>query len=152
MPMHFIKARFDRTLGEMPEKMQRLFNEMIRLGCNTSFISDSPFGWAPEADLYETDHELVLTVNLAGVRKEDIEVSFHGNSLRVSGRRSSAYHEERPNRFILLEMGAGDFERTFRLPLRIDDNAIEAIFSDGLLTVRMKRQRKPSATQVEIRE
>lgn len=150
--MYFIKARLDRTLGEIPEKMQRLFNEMMRLSINRTFLADSQFGWTPEADLYETDQELVLTVNLAGVRKEDIEVSFHGNSLRVSGKRSSGYRENRPDRFILLEMGAGEFERIFRLPHRIDDNAIEASFSEGILTVRMRRQKKPVATHVEIRE
>ncbi len=150
--MYFIKARFDRTLGEIPEKMQRLFNEMMKLSVNRTFLADSHFGWTPEADLYETETEVVLTVNLAGVRKEDIEVSFHGNSLRVSGRRLSCYHEIRPSRFILLEMGAGEFERIFRLPHRIDDSGIEASFSEGILMVRMRRHRMPIATRVEITE
>ncbi|RJR26171.1 MAG: Hsp20/alpha crystallin family protein [Desulfobacteraceae bacterium] len=150
--MHYIKARFDSNLGKIPENFQKLFNELIKMNINRPLLADSPFGWTPEADLYETDDEVILAVNLAGVRKEDIEVSFHGTSLRVSGRRLPQYQQKRPNRFFLLEIGSGDFDRIFRLSHVIDDTCIEASFSDGMLTVRMKRRTKPCKTHVKIKD
>lgn len=150
--MYYIKARFDRTLGEIPERVKRLVEDMLKLSMPRPHISESSLGWIPEADLFETNDEIVLRVNLAGVRKEDIELSFHGNSLRVSGRRRPFHHSGRPDRFILLEMGSGEFERIFRLSCSIAEQDIEASLSEGILTVRMKRQIRPVLTHVEIKD
>jgi HSP20 family protein len=150
--MYYIKARFDSALGEIPEKVKRLVEDMLKLNMPRPHISESSLGWIPEADMFETNEEIILRVNLAGVRKEDIELSFHENALRVSGRRNPFHHGARTDRFILLEMGSGEFERIFRLSCSIAEQDIEASLSDGILTVRMKRQIRPALTHVQIKD
>ena len=147
--MYFIKVRFDRNLGDLHNRMQKLMDEVLNLA--RPVLSASDRGWTPEADMYETEDEIFLLVNLAGVRTEDIEVSFHENYLRIEGKRLQSTPPGMLVRYHQLEMGHGSFERIFRIPAVIDEDGIEASYADGLLTIRMRKDRKPRGVFVKVR-
>jgi HSP20 family protein len=100
-------------------------------------LSPSSNGWVPEADIIETEEEVRIHVNLAGVSKEDIEVSYDETYLRVVGTRFPGLPPGTRARYHQMEMGSGSFERIFTIPARIDPERIEASFEDGLLTIRL---------------
>lgn len=147
--MYFIKVRLDRDLGQVHSKVQRLMTELMNF--NRPLLSPSGAGWTPEADLYETEQEVTLVMNLAGARKTDIEVSFYKNYLLVQGRRPPRVPQGTPTRYHQLEIGQGEFERLFRIPGEVDPDGIEASYTDGLLTVHLPKKSPPSSFNVQVK-
>ncbi|UCF84660.1 MAG: Hsp20/alpha crystallin family protein [Desulfobacteraceae bacterium] len=147
--MYLIKVKFDRSLGDFRNKVQNLMDEMMHL--NRPVLSPSDTNWTPEADMYETENEIILIVNLGGVRKDQVAVSFYKNHLRVEGKRAHSIPPGTLARYHQLEMGHGDFERVFRVPTVIDEDKIEASYAEGLLTVRMKKRKKPHSIPVMLK-
>jgi len=146
--MYFIKVRLDRNLEELQHKMRRVMGEMANY--RRPVISRTDMGWTPETDLYETGNEIFLEVNLAGVKREDIEVSFCDKFLRIAGRRTGTDQTETVTRYHQLEIDRGNFERVFRLPTEIDEDQVQASYADGLLIIKIKKKKVPKSVYVKI--
>jgi HSP20 family protein len=147
--MALLKIRSDHGLEEIYEKIHRIMDEMIHL---THPITVHPeVGWIPDSDLYETEKEFLLFVNLAGVALDDIDVSFQADHLNISGKRTPKIPKTVHFCCHKLEMGHGRFQRIFRLPARIDRNSIDASFADGLLRIRMKKEVRPDRRSIELK-
>ncbi|MBW1818272.1 MAG: Hsp20/alpha crystallin family protein [Deltaproteobacteria bacterium] len=147
--MYIIKVRTDRNLRSLIRNMTRIRDEMMHL--TRPVLSPSHAGWTPDADIYETDQDVIVVVNLAGVQKEDIEVSYHENLLRVVGNRARVIPEGENAHFHHMEIGNGEFERVFRIPVAIDADLIRATYVDGLLTVNMRKRPVNGGVQVNLR-
>jgi HSP20 family protein len=147
--MYVIKVRPGGKLGSLSAGTANLWDEMMKL--SRPMMSPSDAGWTPEADLFETDRDICVVVNLAGVQKEEIEVSFHQNHLRVAGNRLRNLPSGSPTHFHHMEIGHGEFERVFRIPAAVDDDHISASCAEGLLTVRMKKRVGPQAVHIEVK-
>jgi HSP20 family protein len=77
---------------------------------------------------------VIIRVEIPGTRKEDIDISIHGNLLRIRGeKRSEGEHQDRLYR--LTERAYGHFERTITIPHDIDDERAEVSYRDGVITV-----------------
>ena len=120
------------------------------MNLNRPLLYTSSGGWIPEADMYETAREIIVVVNLAGVRRENIEVSFNEHWLFVKGRRFEPASTGSPARYHQLEMGYGEFERCFPIPAAIDRNRTDASYEDGLLSVVMKKAERALRVHVEV--
>jgi HSP20 family protein len=144
-----IKVRFDRKFDNLHSKMLKLLDGMRTLSGPVLNTSDT--GWMPDADIYETKDEIVLVVNIAGVRKKDLEISFQDNFLCVGGERVQSTPPGTVFRYHQLEIGQGRFERIISIPALIKEDEIEASCADGLLTVRMKKDKKPGEFKVEVK-
>lgn len=104
----------------------------------------------PAADFYETAQGLVLRLELAGVRPESLSLSLAGQELVVKGRRQPPPPED-IRRFIRLEMGFGEFERCFILPIAIDPQGVQARFLDGILIIDLPRK-APQVRQIPVQQ
>ncbi len=147
--MYFVKVTLARDLHGVYGRTNGWVDEMINM--NRPFRAVHDREWTPEADLYETEEAVVIHVNLAGVRKEDIDVSFDERYLRVSGARTPRIPRGGWARYYHLEMGRGEFERVFSIPGCVDPDRIEASFADGLLTVRMEKRTDPIIEHNEVK-
>jgi len=103
--------------------------------------------WQPCLDLVETEGHLILFAELPGVHKSDVELQAQARWLELSGRRQTVEGE---HRFARLERSYGRFRRRIELPEVIDPDRIEARLAQGVLEVRMPRQR--AGARVEIDE
>lgn len=104
-------------------------------------VRTEPFG-GPRMDLAETDDAYRLAVELPGVKKEAIQVNVYENSVTVAAELAPPQDEN--TQWLLRERGYGKFSRTLALPEAVDDEASEARYSDGVLTLTLK---KKSASQ-----
>jgi len=148
--MDIIKIRFGKRFQDIHEHIQRLMDEMLSI--NRPFLTTNTSSWLPDADIYETDREYIIVLNLAGVRKEDIEVFLYEDYLYIRGIRYQPIKTTDVIRYHQLELPYGRFERAFRIPLSVDKNSIEAIWMDGLLMIRMRKQAPVSRNiRVEVR-
>ena len=103
--------------------------------------------WQPDVDVFETETDVVVRVELAGVRQEDVRVSIDGDQLRISGHRATG--ESEAISLHQMEIAAGPFERRLRIPVAFEREHVSARLSDGVLTIVLAR-RNPHAHRVEI--
>lgn len=103
--------------------------------------------WAPDSDLRETESEYVITIDLPGTSKKDIEVGYKDNRLTISGQRE----KEEKKDYIRRERYSGQFLRSFTLPSAVKDDNIKASFKDGVLTVKVPKAEvsKPKTVQID---
>ena len=106
--------------------------------------------WLPDVDVFESASSVVVRVELAGVRSEDVRVTVDGGMLRVSGVRRVLDRSD-VKRLHQMEIATGPFERRVQIPVPIDREAVSANLADGFLTVVLPR-RTAGPRQVEIEE
>jgi HSP20 family protein len=105
--------------------------------------------WLPDVDVFETEEGVVVRVDLAGVRSEDIRVTVDGRTLKVSGIRRGLDRADM-RRLLQVEIAAGPFERRVEIPLPFHRDRVAAHLSDGFLTVVMpKKPAGPKAVDIE---
>jgi len=102
--------------------------------------------WSPPTDVYETEKEYVVRVEIAGMRESDFEVTFEDGSLFISGVRPDvserrAYHQ--------MEIRFGKFSTTLAVPGPVDLDHSEAQYKDGFMTVVLL---KAKSKDVKIEE
>lgn len=101
--------------------------------------ADAP-GWTPPVDLYETAHAYVLTAELPGLRRDQVEIHADGSRLVIRGQRdSSGAGAASGEQYHRVERGHGRFSRAFTLPEPIDVERITADLAEGLLTVTIPK-------------
>lgn len=95
--------------------------------------------WRPAVDVYETEKEIVVQVELAGVRREDVRVTIDGDLLRIRGARGPTRDEE-IQRLHQVEIVSGPFERAVRIGLPFEAGSVSASLEDGFLRVRLPKR------------
>ena len=96
------------------------------------------FAWQPVADVVETDDEFRVTLELAGVAREDVAVEIRGRELIIQGNRRFE-KDARGGVYQVLERSYGPFVRSFLLPKGVARTEIAAVMKDGLLEVRLPK-------------
>jgi len=92
--------------------------------------------WSPPTDVYETEQNYVIKVEVAGMRDEDFEVAFENNVLIIRGHRldhneKRAYHQ--------MEIRFGRFELAVEIPVVIDIEKAIAEYKDGFLIIMLPK-------------
>jgi HSP20 family protein len=107
--------------------------------------------WIPTTDIFARGDDLVIRCELAGVRREDIDIALSGDVLTISGERRSELNEEEIH-FYTRERSFGHFRRSMNLPEGLDGSDISADFRDGMLqiTVRGGATAVPEPQRIEI--
>jgi HSP20 family protein len=98
----------------------------------------SELAWRPPLDVVETDREIVVLVDIAGIEGKDINIVTDGEVLRISGVRKKIGPPGK-KQFHNLEIQVGPFERVVTLPVPVDQEAVSARYADGLLTIRVRK-------------
>ena len=96
-------------------------------------FAPGPAGWVPPVDLHETPDHYVVTAELPGVLRDDVQIHIVDGRLTLSGMRRE--REQACEQYHRVERGHGTFSRTFHLPLPVDTDRISADLHDGVLTV-----------------
>lgn len=106
--------------------------------------------WVPPVDIVESTDAFVVTADLPGLSKEDIDISLEGNMLTVSGERSYVHNEESDTKFRRVERAHGTFRRSFRIPAEVDASKVEAGFANGVLTLTMPKADIARSRKIEV--
>ena len=94
--------------------------------------------WRPPTDVYETDDAVVVRVEVAGMREEDIAIELVGRSLSIRGSRPDtstrrAYHQ--------MEIRFGEFSIEMELPVPVASEQVAAAYNNGFLIVTLPKSR-----------
>jgi HSP20 family protein len=91
--------------------------------------------WVPATDIFARDNDLVIRVEVAGVRPEDVEVTFSSGVVTISGERKTELGAGEEAKFYVRERFYGTFRRAVNLPEGTHDSQIEAEFDNGLVEI-----------------
>jgi HSP20 family protein len=90
----------------------------------------------PQVDILEVDDDMLLYVDLPGVKPEDVDVRFENRELQIRGK---VQPPEAKAHLLLIEYGVGDYYRAFSVTDDIDAEKIRADLNDGVLTVHLPK-------------
>jgi HSP20 family protein len=90
--------------------------------------------WAPNTDVYVCDTGIVIKVELAGMQRENLELTVEGNNLRVSGQRPDGCRSGHC-KFLVMEIDYGAFETVIEVPDGCDVSRGKAVYQNGFLRV-----------------
>ncbi len=95
--------------------------------------------WIPPMDVYETESDYVVRLEIPGVRKQDLRLGFRDNTLTVCGKRNSKDRETKVT-YLRMEIEDGEFRREIPFPERIHRDAVQAHYQEGILKVVLPKQ------------
>src|SRR6185503_20565616 len=90
--------------------------------------------WVPNTDVYSTDTGLVIKVELAGMRSDNLEITVEGTRLRISGHRPDGCRAPKAT-FLVMEINYGPFESVLEVPSRFDLIQAKAAYLNGFLRI-----------------
>lgn len=130
--------------------MDDAFNRLVGRLALSENRAGSRFDWAPSVDISETGNEYLIRAELPAVKKEDLQITFDGGMLTVSGERRQKV-DDKNERFHRVESFYGKFSRSFTLPESVDSAAIKADSKDGIVTIHVPKTKSESKKPIEIK-
>jgi HSP20 family protein len=134
MPTHIRKSR--SSTGELRREVLHAVGWQVQVRAGV---------WSPPTDVYETDDEYVVRVEVAGMQEDGFDILVEDKFLTISGNRPDV-----PERraYQQMEIRFGKFETVVGIPGPINLEASRADYKDGFLTVTLSKAR-PNQIQVE---
>ena len=145
--MELIPWRPFGELGSFRKEMDSLWDR---------FFSDKPFGrmltedWFPTVDVSETKDKLLIKAELPGLDAKDVDVSMSGDILTIKGEKKKE-EEQKDEHYYSCERYSGSFQRSFRLPVNIKADKIEASFDKGVLKIMLPKTEEAKKKKIEIK-
>ncbi|MFO1478096.1 MAG: Hsp20/alpha crystallin family protein [Verrucomicrobiota bacterium] len=132
---------------------------MCKVSSSVHFVTRSSGGqgsakahWVPNTDVYSTDNGLVIKVELAGMRSDNLEITVEGNRLRISGTRPDGCRAPKCS-FLVMEINYGPFESVLELPPGYDLSQAKAAYLNGFLRIDVPlTQSQAKSTKLQITE
>lgn len=109
-----------------------------------------PGALSPAVDLAEDERSYTVTVELPGVKKEDVSVELQDDVLTIHGEKKSE-REEKKGKSHWMERSYGTFSRSFSLPPTAQAEELKATFKDGVLTVEIPKREQAKTRQIAIK-
>lgn len=97
------------------------------------------FGWEPPMDVFDTETEFVVIMDISGMDRKDIGVFTDGGVLRIAGVRKDIIPRGK-KQFHSLEIQVGPFQRLIGIPVPVDADSISTHYANGLLEIRLKKR------------
>lgn len=106
---------------------------------------------APAMDLVEKDGAFEITAELPGLEEKNVDVNVAGNTLTIRGeKREEKEEKDKHKQYYLSERRYGSFQRSFRIPVGVDVDRIEASFSKGVLKVLLPKTAEAQQAEKKI--
>jgi len=135
---------FDQMRSRIHRLMGEFFQEVKPLGYQPKR------SFHPPMDIYETEDNLVVVMEIAGVRGEDIQVLFEKGLLAISGTRTE-FSPSPKTQLHQMEIDYGYFERTLRVPFPLNVDEIKASYREGFLMVTVPKKKESVSRAVEVK-
>lgn len=137
--MDHIKIRFGDPFDRFGTQIEKTIQDIFRPRPVNPMFACKDCSWVPQMDMYETENEVLIWAELAGIDKNDLEVEVNSKAVRIHGLRKETPRSPE-GAYRLAEIRYGRFERVLFLPSPVDVESVSSAFSNGLLTIRMAKQ------------
>jgi HSP20 family protein len=137
-----------QDLMVLQDRMNRLFEDATQRRTQADAAGDEfeRADWTPASDIYESESEFLIAMDLPGIDREALEIDIDDNRLMVKGTRvidaPKQHRTERPR---------GKFLRTFSVPGSVDQGKIGAEYKDGVLQIRLPKRSEQKGKRIDIK-
>jgi len=119
--------------------------------CDTEAKAETPALRLPRTDIAENDDSYVLTMEMPGISKDDLEVSVENDTLTVRGEKTVEKKEDKDeHRTLRREIRSSKFERSFSMGNEVDQDKIKASMKDGVLTITLPKSSEKVGRKVDV--
>ncbi len=134
-----------RELAQLQDRVNRLFQES-NLGhdeglTNTAFV--------PPVDIYETEHNIVLKLEVPGVDQKDLDIRIENQTITIRGERKFEKDVKEDN-YHRVERRYGSFQRSFSLPNTVNPEQVTADYENGVLKVTLAKRAEAKPKQIKV--
>jgi len=138
-------------LATLRAEIDRLFDSVMRdpLGA-LDWAFQGSRGWAPTVDVAESEEEFTVRAEIPGIDPKDLEVSITGNQLVLAGVKKE-WSETKEKDYHQSESRSGSFRRLIPIPPSVDPDKVEAEYSNGVLTIHLKKLRTEPPKKVDVK-
>jgi HSP20 family molecular chaperone IbpA len=126
---------------EVQEQEEVQSNGTERMRARATFV--------PRADIYETEEDVVVSLDMPGVSDDTIDITLEQNTLTINA--NSIHGAPEGYSLAFAEFEAGDYERSFRLTDKIDQEGIEAVYKNGVLKLVLPKAEPAKARKINIK-
>lgn len=152
--MTLVKFNPMRDLVDFEREFSKMFNSLEnRFGISKSKDENDEYEnavWMPLTDIYEDKDKYTIKIDLPGIKKEDVKISYVDGRLSISGERVQE-SEHKDSKWHRIERSFGKYYRSFNLPEHIQEDKINAEFKDGQLTVSVPKAEEAKPKEIEIK-
>ncbi len=128
------------------ERMERSWQQLMGPMPLSRFC---PPIFEPPADIYETGEAVVVVLEIAGIRDQEVELILEGRSLTIRGEREMS--KSPPGRiYSQVEVCYGPFQRQLTLPSDVDPEKVTVAYQDGFLEVHLPKVKRPADRRIRI--
>lgn len=121
----------------------QIFNERNHDNFGNKAGSTNPFAvsqeYMPKCDLFESGEELILEVELPGLRKEDLQIAINHDTIAINGEFKSFHSKDK---YFLKERANRKFKKELSLPFPVLTNSVQSELINGILTIKMPINRE----------
>lgn len=137
-----IFSQFERISEQMDKASRRVLGAPGRPGFCEPFME-------PPVDVYQTDAEVVILVEMAGIGDAEVQLELDGQSLIIRGERRPL--QGRPQRtYSQMEISHGPFRRELYLPADVDPEAASIVYKEGILEISLPKASPAVSRQLRI--
>lgn len=138
-----------REFSALQRRMDRLFDDFTNLMPTAEFRKDVDF--VPACDFEETDNTYLISLDVPGMSKDQIQIDLSGNTLRITGEQKEEKKETKSGQRYF-ERYHGQFERSFTLPQACETDNVEAHYKDGVLRIAVPKLVTAKSRKIQIGE
>ncbi len=150
--MNLIRYQFPELTQWSPmDRLASFRDEINRLFDGGAPARDSGLfsGWTPALDVYDEKDRFLVSVELPGLKKEEISLSFHDGVLTVSGERKHE-REGKEGETFRSERYFGKFQRSVSVPAAVDAGKVTASYKDGVLLIDLPKAEEAKPKQIQV--
>ena len=139
-----------KGLNLFSEGFHKLFADTAKTLSRFEVEDRSAGIWAPRVDVCETKESYIVSVDLPGIKKEDIEIDLKDNTLTVKGEKKYEAKSDKDN-YVRVERKYGKFVRRFSLSDNVEAGKIKATYKDGVLEIKIPKREEEATTPVKVK-
>jgi len=143
---HDLRAAQDQAIYYLTRMLGQTPGQELQ---QSGYGAASTPAWAPAIDISELKDAYVVTVELPGVKLDDLEIAYQDGLLTIQGERGLA-PTSADQQTHLVERRYGPFRRSVTLPLHVTADAIDASFEDGVLRVQVPKAEEAKPKRIEV--
>ena len=141
------ESKIKELFGPLEEEMEFFFSNFF--GTSYPSIYRKELFWKPPTDVFETDSDFVVTIELAQMKPEDVSITLQEGVLSIRGVRKALPPTEQ-RRYHKMEINYGPFERRIAIPMEIEIDNLAASYKDGFLEIKLPKRSGTATKMLDI--